>query len=325
MDDAQARQALANDGLILLNPAGPQTGPRTLLVSGVARSGTSLVARLLQMAGIPLGRTADGVVFEDTEIAQALEQPDRAAVRALIQQRDTAHAVWAFKRPNLFQRLHPDELTLFRAPSLILTFRDPVAIAQRNIISNRSFTLEALHAAAEDLRAATDFARRAQCPVLLLSYEKALVMPDRLVAALLSFAGLTLDDRRRAELASAVAVENPTYWRVARVEARGFIDAIAGGRLRGWCAIAGVSTPVRLELLIDGRPATEFRAELHRADLERAGIGDGRHGFLLDLGPLALRDDAVLAVRIKDRDFTLHNSGQTVRALRLADRAPVAG
>ena len=55
--------------------------------------------------------------------------------------------MWGFKRPGLYNLIAPQELELFRRPFLILTFRDPVAIAQRNVISTMSRVGDSLRSA----------------------------------------------------------------------------------------------------------------------------------------------------------------------------------
>ena len=65
----------------------------------------------------------------------------------------------------------------------------------------------------------------------------------------------------------------------------GYIDAINGRRISGWawCRSAPL-VAVEVEIRADDRIAAVVRADLPRADLAKAGLGDGRHGFsvLLD-------------------------------------------
>jgi hypothetical protein len=307
---------LINCGLVALNQRDAPAGPRTLLVSGVARSGTSMLASVLLIAGVPMGSTADGVVFEDVEVAQALEDEDRSRLRTLVRDRNAAHAVWGFKRPNLHRHVLVQQLSEFRAPVLLLTFRDPVAIARRNIVSNKSFVAESLRHAAADLSAMTDYVLRAGVPALLVSYEKAIAAPRRLVEAISEFVSLQPDERTAARMVAAVAADNPAYRQVARVQLKGFVDRAFNGRLYGWCAVAGRPDPVPLELLLDGRVAARFHADRYREDLEKAGIGSGRHGFELDLSGLPVTQDTVVTVRLRDHDFALAHSGRPLRQLQ---------
>ena len=65
----------------------------------------------------------------------------------------------------------------------------------------------------------------------------------------------------------------------------GYIDAINGCKISGWawCRSAPLFA-VEVEVRVGERIAAVVRADLPRADLAKAGLGDGRHGFsvLLD-------------------------------------------
>ncbi|MEO0296057.1 MAG: glycosyltransferase [candidate division WOR-3 bacterium] len=65
---------------------------------------------------------------------------------------------------------------------------------------------------------------------------------------------------------------------------KGFLDGIDGQYIFGW-AWDPENPEKRLEVLVyvDGEPVAEGVADLYREDLERAGIGDGRHGFRIKL------------------------------------------
>ncbi|MEM4935377.1 MAG: glycosyltransferase, partial [Thermoplasmata archaeon] len=65
---------------------------------------------------------------------------------------------------------------------------------------------------------------------------------------------------------------------------KGFLDGIDGQYVFGW-AWDPENPEKRLEVVVyvDGVPVAEGVADLYREDLERAGIGDGRHGFRLVL------------------------------------------
>lgn len=68
------------------------------------------------------------------------------------------------------------------------------------------------------------------------------------------------------------------------------IDAFDGGVLRGW--IYNPSTPLSSECFyieLNGRRVKECVAENYRSDLERAGMGNGCHGFSVDLSPFQLK------------------------------------
>jgi hypothetical protein len=76
---------------------------------------------------------------------------------------------------------------------------------------------------------------------------------------------------------------------------RGFIDIAGPDRVTGWAQCeAAPEAPVALDVLAGGVPVAQVLANLYRADLRRAGLGSGCHGFELLLpagveGPVTIR------------------------------------
>src|SRR5262245_61820264 len=102
---------------------------KTLLVTGLARSGTSMLAAVLQAAGIWLGDHVYEPINEDAEITQMLQARDLTRLDALIERQNAAVPIWGFKMPDLHHFLQHDELERFRNPHLLIIYRDPVAVA----------------------------------------------------------------------------------------------------------------------------------------------------------------------------------------------------
>ncbi len=89
----------------------------------------------------------------------------------------------------------------------------------------------------------------------------------------------------------------------------GHIDHADRHGLTGWAMDpARPGEPVELELVLDGEVVGSFTADHHRADLEQAGLGDGRLAFQIQIpGGLSPHAD------------------RTVELRRVADGAPVPG
>jgi hypothetical protein len=65
---------------------------------------------------------------------------------------------------------------------------------------------------------------------------------------------------------------------------RGHLDRCDGARITGWAQdLAHPDGPVCLDVVVDDAVVALACAELYRADLQAAGIGDGRHAFDLTL------------------------------------------
>ncbi len=74
----------------------------------------------------------------------------------------------------------------------------------------------------------------------------------------------------------------------------GHVERVGGGIVEGW-ALDGPA-PVRLEILMDGAPPLQVLANRYRADLDHAGLNDGRCGFRVSL------PDGAENVRVRRRD-----------------------
>ncbi len=66
----------------------------------------------------------------------------------------------------------------------------------------------------------------------------------------------------------------------------GVVDVPRPGRISGWAIDrSDPEAAVTVRIAREGRVVGEIRADAHRPDLERGGIGTGRYGFALDLDP----------------------------------------
>jgi len=83
-------------------------------------------------------------------------------------------------------------------------------------------------------------------------------------------------------LAERAGLSLPAERRFGRL--RGRIDGCDGRRVWGWAQdLAYPNAPVCLDVVVEGVVVGLVYADRHRGDLERAGIGDGRHAFAFDL------------------------------------------
>ncbi len=304
-----------NKGFIVNHPASlkPAGGGRTYIVTGLHRSGTSLVASVLRQVGIFMGTEINDIVHEDEAIAKILIARDSVALTQLIADRNANYGTWGFKFPMLCQVLGHDDIMRFSDPHVIATFRDPVSVAVRTSLSEYQQPMRALRTAVDHQAELVRFLDRLRCPSLLLSYEKSLVFPGDFIDAILRFCGLPRSDGLRDRLIRLIEPNRPTYIAQARRRYEGVIDGVTGGWLYGWCRLTGLDDPVALELLVDDRPAVALCADLFRQDLLDAGFGAGHHGFRADLGSLRPRPESVIRVRVATYGIELENSGRRLK------------
>lgn len=274
---------LKNYGLLQLNGQ-PDPGERTVIVLGVARSGTSMLANILVQLGLFMGERRDGIVFEDVDLAEAFEQGRIADARAIIGRRNDSHTSWGWKRPEAFKYLAP-HLQEFRNPCLIVTIRDILAIGLRNVISTGLEPEVALKDAQARYAALLQFLDEVSIPTLLISYEKALLNAPDVIERIAGFAGLRPSAFSLRAALESIELDRPEYLQGARVrQFLGHVGQVRNGKLFGW-AKAKDSDTRRLSVTatIDGHTEVTATADLMRKDLAGRGVGDGRFGFAIDL------------------------------------------
>ncbi|HLY87726.1 MAG TPA: hypothetical protein VKQ27_01955, partial [Acetobacteraceae bacterium] len=88
-----------------------------LLITGLARSGTSILAALLEAAGIWLGNHLYEPINEDAKITQMLQARGFTRLDTLIETQNAKTPIWGFKMPDLHLYMQPDELRRFRKPA----------------------------------------------------------------------------------------------------------------------------------------------------------------------------------------------------------------
>jgi hypothetical protein len=308
---------ILNQGIIAApgKRRGRGAAAKTLLITGLARSGTSMLAALLQAAGVWLGDHVYQPIHEDAEITQMLRARDLYRLDALIRRQNAKTPVWGFKMPDLHQFLQHDELTRFRNPHLVAIFRDPVAVAVRNMVSEQAEGMSALLEAVAAMHSLAQFVRASRLPFLFLSYEKALLFPRVFVDSVVDFCGIRLAAAQRDALVHYVQPNRSQYVLTANRTFEGLVEGVLYGRLFGWAREVGILAPVTLDLLVDDRLAATFQAAEFRDDLLAANVGNGSHGFFVDLGDFAVTDASVIRVRINRRTFELANSGRSLGEL----------
>jgi hypothetical protein len=192
---------------------------------------------------------------------------------------------------------------------VIAIARDPVAMAVRASLSDYLEPTQALRTVIADQAALLDFIGSLACPNLLLSYEKALTLPDDFVDVILRFCDIALDAAARARLRAVIEPNRPQYIATARRRFEGLIEGVRGTQLYGWCRLTASPDPVTLDILVDDRVALSIIADTFRQDLLDAGMGAGSHGFVVGVDMLQACPDSVIRVRVARHGIELGNSG----------------
>ncbi len=180
--------------------------PRTFVVLGVPRGGTSFVAGALRLAGVFMGDEVDPANNEDRAFNfhggnfSALTSPGRkeeylAIIRKTIHTRNSTHLVWGWKDP--LSALYIDDiLPDLVNPHFIFVTRDTTAAVMRERIeisgsmgkdSETDLYLDKTWNALKLYQASVAAIARARAPTFFVSYEKAIRNKEDFALQLLRF------------------------------------------------------------------------------------------------------------------------------------------
>ncbi len=309
---------LSNEGFMALLPDGYEPpSEKTFIVVGLARGGTTMVARLLESFGVFMGDEADNPVVEDRRIAAAIEGGDSASVQAVVDDYDAAHGVWGFKRPNVFRSLDAGDLP-FRNPHFVVVLRDALAIANRNQISMFKDPLVDMADSVELMADLVRFVEQQRGhPLFLLSFDKSLMNVRSLVGEMADFVGVELTQPMRRRALKSIEVDNANYLELSRADSfMGRITDVRERTVTGFFRYHHREDNPPLEVFIDDEPVNaEMRWFDTHIDRPNGKRFSGRYGFELTLEPgVQLRPGQQISVLVDDeRRQELRNSPYRVK------------
>lgn len=171
---------------VVINPA-CHDQPKTFVVLGVSRGGTSLVAGILRLSGVFMGHKVAHDSHEDAEF----HSHDAEALKTLIQARNAEQADWGWKYPHAVEYL--DEIRdSLRNPHFIVIFRDLLGVAQGFNRKHQIPIVDAIAEAHQRYAKVARFVTQCNDPLLTISYEKAITQQRPLLDDLAAFCGLDL-------------------------------------------------------------------------------------------------------------------------------------
>ncbi len=304
-----ALQDLVNNGLEVLN--GDKLSPEppvAIVVLGAARGGTSAVAACLDALGVAMGRGALPPVYEDLELALAIEEGREADAASLIDAR-RSNSPWGFKRPGFSRFLERYHQSLGNV-RYVAVFRDPLATAVRAQLSSEADLLGTMRRTLEEHRRSQQFLKQSGAPALLVSYEKLLENPAAFADALADFCSCPNADR---EAAVARIEASPAQYldHTRNNKSRGRLDIVEQRRIRGWAQYLTYRRQADVAIEVNGREVARVAADQYREDLKDMGISaDGRCAFDVALSEPLQAGDVVRAFVTGD-PFDIMNSPLT--------------
>jgi hypothetical protein len=171
---------IRNPKFDLVNPPTGATEEKTIIVIGLGRSGTTLVASILSYLGIFLGDRANTAFMEDMRLTEPVESNEIQKVREVIADYNSKHKIWAYKRPSMLLfagRLNQE----FRNPRYIFVHRDFFSIALRNRISISRDINISIAKCMKAYESVFALMKTVEAPSLHLSYE--LLLLDKVESA----------------------------------------------------------------------------------------------------------------------------------------------
>ena len=180
----------------------------TVVVSGLGRSGTTMIGKMLTAGGVPMGVPKHDVIHEDVGLSSLVENQDEVRLREVLRDRNAKHTIWGVKRPLIVQHSDLIEAT-FRNPRYIVIFRDPMAVGTRNNLSLGFDLPGALHVYKGQFEIVCEFVARSHRPMLLLSYEKVLNNTTAIVEEIAEFC--RIEPSRRPDMLDVISPNDVSY------------------------------------------------------------------------------------------------------------------
>lgn len=216
---------------------------------GIARSGTTMTAKVLQALGIDMGFSSKNLVAERLDITFNLENRKIGNFLRIVRNQNEKQDIWGWKRPKAFQYVHLFENKI-RNPHFIVPFRDYVAIANRiNLNTNNDFKNSLIDTHRKRYNLLIDFIEKNEKPIFIFSYEKAIIDKAYYVKSLAGFLGIK-DNRKIEKAINKIEANDKEYINKSN-RIRGRIGRIKNGRVMGWAKAANLTNPVSLKIFIN--------------------------------------------------------------------------
>ena len=198
-----------SSGAILRPTPFPAGRPRTAVVLGIARGGTSMVSGVLRGLGVYMGDDL-GFNHEDSKVQRIVNKQAFQRFAKLAKRRDKAHSIWGFKFPEaslIMDRFHPE----LRRPHYLFVLRHPLARGN-SVVARTGGTLSAaVTEALDNYKAIFSFLESVDAPAMLVNYEQATANPADFVAAVADFLGIAASQDQLARAAEMIVGEGGGY------------------------------------------------------------------------------------------------------------------
>lgn len=164
----------------------PHPGQGTVLVLGTPRGGTSVVAGMCHMLGVPMGLEIDRSNMEDLRFRALLNSEHRAELApAYFQELRQLGSIVGAKDPVAIDHLR-DVYPVIPQPILVVASRDVYASVQREVVEGHEFS-EMLRHIIRRKFGVLDFVLGVDDPLIVVTYERLMHDPVGAVQSLARF------------------------------------------------------------------------------------------------------------------------------------------
>jgi len=262
-------QPLNNSGFQIFNKSSSNINQKTIVVVGLERSGTSMVAKLLSELGIFLGAQRNTSVYEDPQIFSALENQNISQFEDLVEKFNADHNIWGWKRPQAFQYASDFEERV-RNIHYIVLFRDSLSIASRNSISIGLPILDNLAQTSKKNDDLCRFVIASKKPMLCVSYEKAMADKEQFIQHLIDYLGIRVDKETRNIAIKSMVNGGSNYLlsscvpgvRVNESCVNGRINKIDQNEISGWAKSPHGDLPANIVISQGKKLIAKIKADL---------------------------------------------------------------
>lgn len=165
--------------------------PKTIVIMGVARGGTSMVAGTAREMGIFLGDQV-GENHEDQKFLTF----DLEKLRERVAERNAERETWGWKMPHSLQYIEKLQDDL-RNPHYVLVWRNALASAISQVRRSDADINNALEYSCARLQEMTSKVPLLNGPVLMVNYEQAVENKQDFIDTLAAYLGVEVDDEMR--------------------------------------------------------------------------------------------------------------------------------
>ena len=309
-------ELLNNTGIQFIgNKSSLEQEEKTLVVVGIARGGTSLVAGTLHHLGVFTGDRSRPPVFEDVRLAEAFEKGDFQEAKLIIDDYNEKYKQWSFKRPaaiNYIDKLH----SMCRNPIYLFIFKDIFAVSNRNNISMKSDVVSGLKKAHDDYAKVVNFISNNDLNGFFFSYEKVMANKDAFVDVLVDVVGKkNVSEEQKLSALTFIEPNPKEYLNASRVtRGQGQIGSVEETKVIGWAKYVHSHKPGTVELYVNNElVATAIAKDFRQGALDNNIHPTGHCGYMFDLTNSPLKEGDIVSVKLEDEVNFLNNSNQVFK------------